>query len=385
MLKAAAVRLEACWPVFIVALLAGWWGQMAFAGAEQVLLTAEYYRNRQPLKICDSQPQMLLSIAKPGDRVLYLSMLVMPYYFIEGCMKLGAVYYHDVLKETEEAKKWLSRADLRFAVTYNPLLSHPSFQGLHERRWGITAPNFRFSEWNEPRGYGPVLKEDAIPLADYQWIEIEPTVGPFPRRLRLTWDNPDLECPFQVIPVGESDELLTDLAITKTIPGRGKDHIKEEYEGESVKKGRVLGKSRNMTTMDVDLEPFAGRARRLRLILNEWKPTARLAGVGFDDSPLHWPWDHKARIVLMHKKYEVGKLTFSFDPALMLPDPINRRDIKVLDDCGGSVLLHIEPARTSFLRDDNLCGNLHFSTDTTREHLHSSEDRFRSSRKDPDS
>ncbi len=339
--ESGRVRLEECWPVLIVALLAGWWSQMAFAGAEQVLLTAEHYRKRQPLQICDSQPELLLSLAKPDDRVLYLSMLIMPYYFINGCMKIGAVYYHDVMKETEEAQKWLSRPDLRFAAAYNPLVYHPSFRGLHERRWGISAPNFRFSQWHEPRVYGPVLEEDAIPLEKYKWIEIEPTVGPFPRRLRLTFNNPETECRFQLIPIGESDEPLTDLGITKIIPGRAVDRIKAEYEGASGRMGRVFGKTRKLTRIDVDLESFAGRARRLRLILTDWKPTARLAGVSFDDSPLHWPWDHRARLIFMHKEWEVGKLIFSFDPALILPDPVNRKEIKVLNDCGGSVLFQI--------------------------------------------
>ena len=335
------IRLEACWPVLVVALLAGWWGQMAFAGVEQVLLTAEYYRNRQPLKICDSQPRTLLSLAQPGDRALYLSMIIMPYYLINGCMKVGAVYYHDVLKETEEAKKWLSRPDIRFAVTYNPLVSHPSFSGLHERRWGISAPVFHYSQWNDPRVYGPVLQEDAIPMTEYQWIEIEPTAGPFPRRLRLVWNNPDTECHLRVIPVGELGELLTDLEMTKTIPGRVVDRIKAEHEGTWNRHDRLFGTSRRLTAMDIDLEPFLGRARGLRLVLSDWKPAARLAGISFDDSPHHWPWDQKARITLMNRKCEVGKLVFSFDPALMLPAPVNRREIKVINDCGGSVLFQI--------------------------------------------
>ena len=45
----------------------------------------------------------------------------------------------------------------------------------------------------------------------------------------------------------------------------------------------------------------------------------------------------------MHRKWEVGKVTFTFDPALILPDPVNRKELKVLDDCGGSVLFQIGP------------------------------------------
>jgi len=132
--------------VVILALLLGWWLQMAYVGVEQVLITAEHNRKRQPLHLCNSQPQLLLSAAKPGDRVLYLSMLIMPYYLVNGCLRVGAIYYHDAIGETDTVKQWLSRPDLRFAVAYNPLVYHPSFEGLHERRWGISSPNFRFSE-----------------------------------------------------------------------------------------------------------------------------------------------------------------------------------------------------------------------------------------------
>ena len=327
--------------VVLLALLAGWWLQMVYAGVEQVLITAEHFKKRQPLQVCDSQPRLLLSAAKPGDRVLYLSMLVMPYYLVHGCLKVGAVYYHDALKDTDAVREWLSRPELRFAVAYNPLVYHPSFEGLHERRWGISAPAFRFSEWNDPRLYGPVLQEDAIPLGDYKWIDIEPGPGAFPGILHLTVDNSGTDCSVRVIGVGESGEPISGLETIYRIGGEVRDQIPNEYEGTANAMGRLLERHRRSVRIDVDLQPFAGRVKRLRLVFSGWKTTARLAGLSFDHSRLNWPWDRKARLTLMHRKWEVGQMTFAFDPAGMLPDPVNRRDIKVLDDCGGSVLFQI--------------------------------------------
>ncbi|MBI5571870.1 MAG: hypothetical protein HY914_18145 [Desulfomonile tiedjei] len=334
-------RLEECWPVLLVALLGGWGLQMVLAGGEQIVMTADYFRKRQPLHICDSQPQLLMSSAKPDDRVLYLSMLVMPYYFVNGAMKAGAVYYHEAIKETDVVKTWLSRPDIRFAVAYNPLVYHPSFEKLHERRWGISAPNFRFSEWNQPRTFGPVLQEDSIPLEDFKWIEVEPTAGPFPRRLKLTLNRVDTPCSLQLIPINELDHPITDLEVTRTITRGVPDRTTDEYERTLGRSGMKFGAPHDGVTIELDLQPFAGRARRLRLVFSGWKPTAQLAGLSFDDSPLHWPWDQKARLTLMSRKSEVGELTFSFDPARILPDPVNRREITVLDDCGGSVLFRI--------------------------------------------
>jgi len=119
------------------------------------------------------------------------------------------------------------------------------------------------------------------------------------------------------------------------------DRITNEHEGAPDTKARMFGKSGKPVRFDVDLQPFAGQTRRLRLVFSGWKSTARLAGLSFDHSSHNWPWDQKALLTLMHKKWEVGKMTFSFDPARILPEPVNGREIKVLDDCGGSVLFEI--------------------------------------------
>jgi hypothetical protein len=43
----------------------------------------------------------------------------------------------------------------------------------------------------------------------------------------------------------------------------------------------------------------------------------------------------------MSRKSEAGELPFLFDPARILLDPVNRREIKVLDGSEGSVLFQI--------------------------------------------
>ena len=82
---------------------------MTTRGVEQVYATMEHTIERQPLKFSASQPKLLLSRARPGDRVLYTSMIIMPYYFIHGAMKLGAVYYHPTMRGSRLAEKWLKR------------------------------------------------------------------------------------------------------------------------------------------------------------------------------------------------------------------------------------------------------------------------------------
>jgi hypothetical protein len=155
-------------------------------------------------------------------------------------------------------------------------------------------------------------------------------------------ENPDTECRVRAIGIGDSGEPVPDLETTCRIAGGVADRIRKEYEGAPDAKARLFGKAGKPGRFDIDLKPFAGKAKRIRLIFSGWKTGVRLAGVSFDDSPHRWPWDRKARLTLMHRKWEVGEMTFSFDPARLLPEPLNRKDIRVLDDSGGSVLLQIE-------------------------------------------
>ncbi len=57
---------------------------------------------------------MLLSQAKPGDRVLYTSIISMPYYFIQGAMQLGAMYYNPALKGNLVEDEMLGKQKLTF-------------------------------------------------------------------------------------------------------------------------------------------------------------------------------------------------------------------------------------------------------------------------------
>ncbi|MCP4665845.1 MAG: hypothetical protein GY849_05725, partial [Deltaproteobacteria bacterium] len=142
-------RLQETWPVVVLALLLGYSFHMTLRGAEQVEATERHIQNCQPLLFDASQPELLLSQAGKGDRVLYTSMIIMPYYLIHGAMQLGAVYYHPSMEGTEAADLWLNRPDVRFAVAYHPTVYHPSFEGMKENLWWTGSPDFYFSPLSE--------------------------------------------------------------------------------------------------------------------------------------------------------------------------------------------------------------------------------------------
>ncbi|MEJ2719311.1 MAG: hypothetical protein P8182_19630, partial [Deltaproteobacteria bacterium] len=154
------------WPVVLLAFLLGYSFYMVVSGSEQIYATQQHLTERQPLQFVSSQPELLMSQAKPGDRVLYTSMMIMPYYFIHGAMQLGAVYYHPALKGTPTETEWLKRPDLHYAVTYNPTVYHPSFEGVDENKWWTTSPEFRYSPLAHPVKSRPVSREGWIPAAE---------------------------------------------------------------------------------------------------------------------------------------------------------------------------------------------------------------------------
>jgi hypothetical protein len=338
----AGPEIRRHWPVALLAVLLGYWLQMAFSGASHILVTAEHFKKRLPLAVCDSQPRSLLDEARPGDRVLYLSALVMPHFFLRGALGLGAVYYHPVLGRTETARQWLSRPDVRFAVAYNPLVHHPALEDLHERRWGVSSPSAHSSPWSDPRVYGSVLEEDAVPMASYKWVEIEPRGDAFPRTLRLWVSNGGSTCRLRLIPVAQDGEPLIHEEVVREIPGARQEPMRDEYESAPDVRGRTLGRGPAVLPVDLEIHRFAGRAKRLRIVFSGWKTPVRLHGAAFDGSNLRWPWEHRAALILMHRKWEVATLWYSFDPAGLLPPPLNARAVRVMDDCGSSVLLRID-------------------------------------------
>ena len=88
-------------------------------------------------------------------------------------MRLGAVYYNPALQGGPVLEEWLRKPEVRFAVTYNPTVYHPSFEGVDEPRWWITSPNFHYSPLDQSRRYGPLAQEGKIATKIYQWLEIE--------------------------------------------------------------------------------------------------------------------------------------------------------------------------------------------------------------------
>jgi hypothetical protein len=319
-----SLRPVAAWPLVLLAVLIGYAGYTMLRGAEQVYATMEYKRDRQPLALDPGQVDLLLDRARPGDRVLYDSMIVMPFYFTEGALRLGAVYFHPDLADSPVTRKWLAKPDVRFAAVYNPLIRRPEYEGVDEHKWWITSPDFRHSPLSDRRTRGPLSFEGVILAQNFRWLEIMPTTRDNPARLILGVDNPGPAVDLIVAPVAETGMPRAEHRLTAKAPAG--------FTG--------------------DLEftwPTPALMKRLRVILPGGATDLRLTGISFGDDPLRWPWPRKALVTFQERGGGVGPITVHFDPAAQLPPPLNARPVTVLNDDGSSVLIQIgnRPSRTN--------------------------------------
>ena len=310
------VTFRTAWVLVVFAVLFGYAWQTMTSGTEQILATIRYVRDREPLKFDADQPRILLDQAKPGDRVLYTSIMIMPFYFIHGAMSLGAVYYHPAMKDSEAVAPWLERPDLRFAAVYNPTVWHPSFEDKKETDWWIKSPNYTHSPLNEPQAPEPLSWEGDLRAVDFRWVEIEPRVPDFPKSIRLTVNNPGKLTRLEMVPVDGKGSPLTTGRVSVTIQANWTGPV-----------GLDLSKSMN--------------AVRYRIMFPRTDTQLCISAVVFGNDKNNWPWTQKALISFMPKTECTDPITVSFDPADLVPSPLNKKQIRILDDGGSSVLLKI--------------------------------------------
>lgn len=308
--------LKNAWPLLALAVFTGYAVHMTTRGGEQVAATIAHQIASQPLVLSAEQPAKLLAAAEPGDRVLYTSMILMPWYFIHGAMDQGAVYYHHDLAETPVTKRWIQRTDIRFAVTYNPLVWNPSYQGMDENHWWTSAPEFRFSPLSRRRKHPPLAREGKLDGRDFKWIEVRPRSGSWDR-LRLRIDNPGPGSRVEILTIDHHPIKKNSKPEILPVPADWSGWLEVPY-------------------------PDGSSPTGVRLVFPV-RCAYGLTGLVFDDSPFQWPWLTRADLDLMTRDFETGLVRVGFDPADCLPPGPDQKTITVLDDYGSSVLFRIGP------------------------------------------
>jgi hypothetical protein len=194
---------------------------------------------------------------------------------------------------------------------------HPAFEGRHESQWWITMPDFRYSALSAPRRHGPLAREGKIPAALYRWLDIRATIKDAPKTLRLQIENPRSQARLEVAPLDQGGKPLTQYRQALKIPAHWSGWL----------------------TVDLAATP-AGSAVRLMFRDSD---QYLVGGIIFGEDSHHWPWAQKALLTFQPRDdCCTGPITVSFDPAALLPEPVNTRRITVLDDRGSSVLLELQ-------------------------------------------
>jgi hypothetical protein len=303
-------------PLIILAVLLGYALQMIATGGEQVFTYVDFLRLREPLEFNPAQPAMLLDRAKPGDRVLYDSLIIMPYYFIHGAMNLGAVYYHPDLEGHAAAEEALRDPKVHYAVTYNPTVYHPSYAGVDETNWWITSPNFRYSPLDKPRRFLPLALKGKIASKDYEWLDLELHQQDYPKSVNVHIINSGEKSTLTVSQVSAQGEVL---------PPQLDSSIPANWSG----------------WLRLNLEKIPP-TQRFRLLFPPGDPKYQVSGISFGDDTHNWPWEQKATLTAKPRQPGAPDITVSFDSRKILPSPLNQRKISILDDSGSSVLFQLD-------------------------------------------
>ena len=305
------------WPVIALAVLMGYSMQMTSRGAEQILGMINYLHDRMPIALADSGPERLLDHAQPGDRVLYDSMIVMPFYLSRGALSLGAVYYHPAFQADAAAMKWLEAPNLHYAALYNPLVRHPAFRGRQEHNWWVSAPDLRYSPISARRTNSPMLKEGSLDSSEYHWIDVEPFLNEPARTLNLQIPAPTGRMDVELYGVDDKGIKSVTPLLVQEVPQGASGWIRMDLSGlDGTKKYRLI---------------FDGKIR--------------ISGLTFNQSPFNWPWLSRTKMTLNFRTPQLNPVTVSFDPADLLPAPLDKEKIKVLDDQGSAVLMELDGGR----------------------------------------
>lgn len=315
--ETSGFSLHRSWPVLAFALLFGWALLVSVSATEELVAVSRQMRNQKPLVFDPTQPALLRTSARPGDAVLYTSVILMPYYFIYGALQYGAVYYHPALAGTEPTMEMLRRPALRFAVAYNPIVRHPDFEGMDETRWWTERARLRYSPLNKPKSRSPISREGMIATSEFRWAEVASESSRFPSHVSLLVDNPGPASYIDLIPVSRTGDPLSEVG--------QRTSIQAGWSG----------------WLDFDLREFF-HAARIRMVFPQGGARFLIGGIVFEKGRLRWPWAHKATLYLMPQAGDTDAISLSFDPAQMLPAPLNGMRISVLDDSGGAVLLKID-------------------------------------------
>lgn len=295
--------------LLIVIVVVGFALDVVIINRERLIRTSEQLLENHSLYLNLEQPALLHTQANQQDRVLYTELAPMLFYLSHGAMDHGAIYY-PALQGTPEEEQWLQRPDVRFAVLWDPVealtLDEPLFElGLIQRDGTIaTAPLRSMHIETSTMMPGNTLKLFVVNHGRATHIDMVALEA-------LSYDTYDA-------PVSASTRVA--------IPAQWEGWVSADF--------------RTHIESTMFQVRFPTGMRHLFV-----------GGMAFGDTSLQWPWEQKATLTLLQRQRTNLEFTYNqritpaliihFDPAVILPAPLNTKEVQVLDDTGSTVLMRI--------------------------------------------
>jgi len=229
-----------------------------------------------------AQPSRLASLAKPGDRVLYLHETQLLFYLTYGGLNVGAVYY-PVIAATPAEAQWLQNPEVRFVVAWNPVES---------------------LEVNGP---------DTIAVAPLRWLRLETREAVAVPHLRLYLENGGAQAQVRVRQLAPA----CDQPAAADIPANASNWVVVKL-------------------------PCIAATELFEISFLPENNALRMGGLTLGDDSHRWPWAQKAQLTLASQEASAAFTTLSFDPVTLLPDALQSTPVDVLEDQGATVLLRLE-------------------------------------------
>jgi hypothetical protein len=272
----------------------------------------------QSMALNSSQPEILIKRAKSNDRVLYFDHILFPFYSMYGALQLGAVFYSIAAGKYEEAR-WLNGSDLRFAVSWTPV------QVI------------------------PISHDGMIPLGSLRAIHIQ-TMKPLASTyLRLYVDNRGSVSQVEVTPITHQGDMLAIYKKRIDIPARWTGWVEVDMRNYPVTDTFqiIMVEQSQLSYQSTEFFPTKMAANQDRLPSVSKYSELYIGGIVFGDEPHFWPWKQKATLTLVTKEIGIEPFIVIFDPARILPFPLNSHEVSILDDHGSSVLFEIQPQNSN--------------------------------------
>ncbi len=314
---APALKPSLHWPLVAFTVLAAFVIQIVLTGIEGWIVLTEHMKAREPLELSKSQPERLLSESRPDDRVLYDSMIVMPFYFVNGAMTRGAVFY-PAIRGTPVEREWLDSQDLRYAALYNPMVVTQRVQGFEEEAWWQTKPSLRYSALDLQKPNRTLSINGKIPMNRLMWVQVESQDGEPLQSPEIFVDDATFDTCVEVVPLYSPGSLSENETATTAVKAGWKGWIRIRFP---------------------DLASLKG----VRILSPNGKGSYSIGGLRFGNCQLQWPWKSKANMTVQPRTGDISPIKVSFDPRRLLPPPLSSKKLSVLDDGGSSVLIRMDP------------------------------------------